>query len=332
MPLFLFANKNVVNFYNWADYVPNSVLAQFTKETGIMVNLSSFTGNDELYAKLMIANNHSGYDVIVPSSNYVDKMRLQGMLQKLDKRKLSNLHNLNRSFLNKAYDPHNNYSLPYLWGSTGIVINKRYFPNYTPQRWSDLWSTRFKNQLLLLDEPKSAFEIALRVLRLPSQTHASTEIEQAYLKLKKLLPNVKAFNIISPVTMMENGDVSVAVAYNGDANLAMQSNKNLRYIYPKDGVFIWTDCMAIAKNAPHLANAYKLMNFLMRPDIAVQIAQNVGYSSPNKTALQLMPASVRNNKTLYPSDTVLRTATFEKDYGKANALYQSYWLQLKLDA
>ncbi len=326
----VFSDDNVVNFYNWAGYIPNSVLRKFTKETGIKINFSVFDSNDELFAKMLAANNQSDYDVIVPSSNFVDRMRQQGMLEKLNKSKLSNFKNLNPALLNKPYDPHNNYSIPYFWGMTGIMVNRRYYPHLKITQWADLWDKNLKNQILMINEMKEPFEIALKVLHLPTNSRKPKQIKQAYNKLLQLLPNIKLFNITGPQAIFANGDVGIGTIYNGDAYLAMQKNPHLEFIFPKDGVFIWTDCMVIPKNAPHLTNAYRLINFLLRPDIAAQIAKGAGYSSPNIAALKYMPKNMRENTVLYPPQKILKKAHFEHDLGRAEEIYTHYWQLLKL--
>ena len=330
LPLIAMANDNIVNFYNWAGYIPNSVLQEFTHETGIKVNFSVFDSNNELFTKLAASNNHSGYDVIVPSSNYVDRMRRQGILERINKSRLSHFKNLNKQLLNKPYDPNNHYSIPYFWGITGIMINRRYYPHLKISRWRDLWSPKLKNPLLMINKIKEPFEIALTVLHLPSNSRDPRKIKQAYQKLLQLLPNIKLFNITAPQAIFTNGDVGIGVIYNGDAYLAMQDNANLRFIYPKDCGFAWMDCMAIPKNAPHLENAYRLINFLLRPDIAAQIAIGAGYSSPNAAALKYLPKLMRESPVLYPNASILRKAHFERDVGPAISIYSYYWQLLKL--
>ncbi len=328
---FCFANDNVVNVYNWTGYMPPQVLEQFTEQTGIKVNFSTFASNDELFAKIATTNGDSGYDIIVPSANFVTRMKELGMLEKLDHHKIIGMNNLNPSLLNKAFDPNNQYSLPYLWGITGIVINRRYYPHLNLDYWRDLWDPKLKNQILMLDETKEPFEIALKVLGYPANTRNPQQIKAAYEKLLQLLPNIKLFNITAPQSIIANGDVGIGVIYNGDAFPITQDNPNLDFFFPKDGAFVWIDNLAIVKNAPHLANAYKFINFVLQPKIAAEIAEFSGYSSPNSAGIKLLPKAARTSKILYPGKDILDKASFEKDAGPANALYQHYWFLLKLN-
>lgn len=327
-----FAADEILNIYNWTGYMPPQVLKEFTAKTGIKVNASYFDGNETLFAKLANSNNHSGYDIVVPSANYVTRMRDLGMLQKIDHKRLTHLGNISPSLLNKPFDPQNQYSLPYLWGMTGIVVNRQYFPHLKIHTWADLWQSKLHNQLLMLDSATEPFEIALKVLGYPANSEKSEQIKAAYHKLITLLPNIKVFNITAPQSIIGNGDVSIGVVYNGDAYPMLQLNKSLDFIFPNDGAFAWIDNIVIPKNAPHLSNAYQFINFVMQPHIAAQISNYAGYSTPNQAAIKLLPKAMRDSKILYPSQAILKKATFEKDKGKANGLYQHYWFLLKLNA
>jgi spermidine/putrescine transport system substrate-binding protein len=327
----VWADKNELNVYNWSNYMPDDVIAQFEKETGIHVNYSTYDGNDTLYAKLK-ADPNAGYDIIVPSSYFVDRMRQQDMLQKLDKSQLPNFKNLNKSLLGKSFDPTNDYSIPYFWGSTGLVVNKNYFDPKKLTRWQDLWDPQYKNQLLLLDDPHDLFSIALIVLGYPASDDNPDHIYQAYLKLKQLLPNVKLFNSDAMKVDYIDEDATIGLGYSGDTYQAMQENPNLVYIYPQEGFVVWIDCMAIPKNAAHLQNAYTFLNFIMRPDIAAKLSSELGYASPNATALKLMPSNMRSNPAIYPDAQTLKRAQFEADPSNVDQLYEKYMEQLKISA
>lgn len=325
-----FANSHELNVYNWTGYMPPEVINEFTQQTGIHVNFSTFASNDELYAKLAASGDDSDYDIIVPSANFVTRMQKQGMLEKLDHSKIKGLNNINPYLLNKAFDPHNQYSLPYLWGVTGIIVNRQYFPHLKINTWNDLWNTKLKNQILMLDEMKEPFEIALKVSGFNSNSRNPEQIKIAYKKLIALIPNIRLFNITAPQSIIGNGDVAIGVVYNGDAFPAMQMNPHLQYLFPKDGAFAWIDNIAIPKNAPHLQNAYRFINFILQPKVAAEIANFSGYSSPNLAAIKLLPKTMRTSKILYPSQSILQKASFEQDLGPANAIYEHYWFLLKL--
>ena len=320
----------VVNLYNWSGYIPQKVLNLFQKQTGIHVNLTTFTDNEDLYEKLKVDPN-AGYDVVVPSSYFVERMAQEGMLHRLDLSKLPNIKNLNPHLLNRAYDPGNHYSLPYLWGTTGILVNKKYYSPASVSNWTDLWDKRFANRLLIMNDMRDVFAMAMMTLGYSINTTDPAKIKQAYLKLRALMPNVKlfAYDGVPPIYIDE--DALIGMAQSGDAEQVMHANKNYQFIYPKDGIIIWTDCLTIPKYAPHLANAYKLINFLLKPKIAKMIAMTLDYSSPNLAAIKLMPASVRNNPAIYPSQKALKNSQIEAFLGvKTLGVYMHYWNLLKL--
>lgn len=327
-----FAADNVVNVYTWAEEIPHSVIHQFEKETGIKVHYSSFDTNEVMFAKLRASKN-AGYDIVEPSSYYIDRMRKQGLLAKLDKNQLPNFKHLDPFFLNQPYDPNSDYSIPFVWGITGIFLNKDYFPSKGISEWSDLLDKKYFNQLMFLDDARELFSIALRMSSYSINDNNPEHIKLAYQKLKELIPNVRLFNSDAVASILIDEDATVGMAWNGDLFKAQLENNKLEFVFPKDGFEIWVDNFAILKDAPHQENAYKFLNFLMRPDIAKEVSLNINYSTANLSARKLMPAEIRNNSVLYPSKEVLQHGEFQTDMGeKALALYEKYWEQLKMGA
>lgn len=325
----IFATSNVLNLYMWSNYIPNKVIQQFETETHIKVNIAEYDSNETLFAKLKTAQN-AGYDIVIPSSYYIAKMRNNNMLHKLDHTKLPNLKYLNPDLLNKPFDPHNQYSIPYTWGTTGIVVNKKYLNPKDIQNWSDLWNPKYKNQLLILDDVREGFAIALLTLGYSINDTNPQHIKRAYLKLKQLMPNIKLFNADAEQTVYIDEDVRVGMGWSGDIYLSQQENPNLLYIYPKDGFAIWIDCLAIAKNAPNIENAYKFINFIMRPEIAKEITMLQGFATPNLKAIKLLPKAIQNSKVINPDTAILKHGQFQNDIGQANQLYTKYWNLLKI--
>jgi spermidine/putrescine transport system substrate-binding protein len=324
------ARQQVVNVFNWADYLPQSVAQEFEKETGIRVNYSEYDSNETMYAKLK-ADPTVSYDVIVPSDYFVDRMRKQGILQTLDKSQLPNWSNLNPALLNRPYDPNNQYSVPYLWGTVGIVVNKKYLAPEQVTAWADLWQPRFKDRLMMLDDMRMVFAAALISLGYSINDVNPEHIKQAYLKLKSLMPNIMLFNSNATHGIYIDEDAWIGINFSGDTYRDKRDNPNLVYIYPKEGFVMWIDNLAIPKGAPHLQNAYKFINFILRPDIAAKIALAESYASPNLTAMQtLFPANLRNNPIFSPTTEVLKRGQSQLDLGKADAIYVKYWEMLKM--
>ncbi|MGD9503281.1 MAG: extracellular solute-binding protein [Syntrophobacteraceae bacterium] len=328
-PSFAARDGKVLNIYNWAEYMPNEVLKKFTKETGIKVNYSTFDSNETMYAKLK-ALQGKGYDIVVPSTYFVNRMRKEGMLKQLDKTLLTNFGNLDPKLLNQPYDPNNEYSVPYLWGSTGIAVNTRIIPPGEITKWADLWNPKFKNSILLLDDVRDVFSMALKVLGYSVNETDEGHIREAYEKLKELLPNVKVFNAETPKVFFIEEEVAVGMNWNGETFKAEKENKDIGYVYPKEGAGIWMDNMVIPAGAENVENAYAFMNFVLRPDVAKMICEGIGYATPNLEAIKLLPDAVRGNRTIYPSDDDLKNSEFQVDVGAAMPVYEKYWEMLKV--
>ncbi len=327
-----YASQGVLNVYIWGGEVPDSVIQQFEKETGIKVNYSTYDNNETLYAKLK-ATKRSGYDIIEPSSYYVDRMRREGMLQVIDRQKLSNYKNLDPSLLNQAYDPTGEYDIPLVWGTTGLFINTKFFSNTTLDQWNQLWNPMYKNKVLLLDDPREVFSMALISLGYSASDSDPQHIKEAYLKLKKLMPNVRLFSSDAVPSLVADDDATVGMIWNGDLHNAREDNPNLKFVYPTEGFGIWVDCFAIPKDAPHLDNAYRFLNFMMRGDVAVQSTLQNNYAVANLAARQLLPKALANDPVIFPSAETLKHGEFQMDVSdEALALYNYYWTLLKIEA
>ncbi|WP_275556533.1 spermidine/putrescine ABC transporter substrate-binding protein PotD [Mixta sp. Marseille-Q2659] len=315
-------------FYNWTEYVPPGLLEQFTKETGIKVIYSTYESNESMYAKLKTYQD-GAYDLVVPSTYFVAKMRNEGMIQKIDKSKLSNFHNLDPNLLNKPFDPNNDYSIPYIWGATAIGVNTDAMDAKSVTSWADLWKPQYKQSLLLTDDAREVFQMALRKLGYSGNTRDAKEINAAYEELKKLMPNVLAFNSDNPGNPFMEGEVNLGMIWNGSAYVARQAGTPLEVIWPKEGGIFWMDSLAIPANAKNKEGALKLINFLLRPDVAAQVAETIGYPTPNLAARKLLPAEVANDQSLYPSDEVIKNGEWQDDVGDASVQYEMLFQKLK---
>lgn len=314
--------------YNWSEYLPNSVIQEFTKETGIKVIYSTFDSNEAMFAKVKLLGDKSEYDLIIPSSYYVSKMRAANLLAKLDHSKLSNLKNIDPKFLNNKYDPNNEHSVPYLWGSTGIAYNDKYIKDKIDS-WNVLFDPKYRNKVLVMDDLREAFDIALITLGYKSNDTDEAHIKQAYEKLLTLLPNVKMWNSESPKALFINEEVVIGTCWNGEAYMASLENPHIKFAYPKEGAILWVDSFVIPKSAQNADNAYKFINFILRPEIAKMISEKIGYSTPNKETLKILDPKVKNHPVVYPPKSVLDKAEFQVDVGNAIASYTKYWEMLK---
>lgn len=330
----------VVNLFVWSGYVPQKIVDTFQKDCDMKVTVTEFDSNEELYAKLKALGSSQSYDLITPSSYYVQLLKKGGLLDTLDKSKLPNLTNINLDLMNKQFDPGNQVTLPYLWGITGIALNKD--PQYWPdgkvpdiKNWSDFWKPEFKNKLLMIDDPKDVFTIALFKDGHGPNDKNPADIKQAYEELRALMPNIRTFNSDAVISMYGDDDLTVGMVWIGDLYQAMKGNSNLDFIYPQDGYVIWIDTMALMKNSPHKAAAYAFMNYLYSPEVAAKVSASRGYASPEPAATKLLPEALQQNHVLNPPLDRLKgpNVHFQNYLGEdTNKIYQCYWTLLKLGA
>ncbi len=324
------ASSNELYVYNWTDYIPSDLLTKFTKETGIKVIYSTFESNEEMYAKLKLLNkDKEGYDLVFPSSYYINKMASEGLLQPIDHSKIPNFHYIPEEFLNQSFDPNNKYSLPYTYGLTGIGVNSTYIDPQKITSWADLWNSQYKNQVLLTNDAREVFHIALLLDGVSPNTRNPEQIKTAYKRLLKLIPNVLVFNSDSPEVPFVQGEVNIGMLWNGSAYLANKEDPNIKFIYPKEGAIFWMDNYAIPANARHLDNAYKFINFLLRPENVKEVIERMGFSMPNDGVKALLTTKLASNPILFPPKEEIKKGIIQADVGSAVTIYQKYWELLK---
>jgi len=329
-PFSAFAAEHIVNVYAWTGEIPEFAVRQFEKETGIKVNFSTYENNEIMYAK-MRASDNPGYDVVIPTSYFVDRMRKQDMLERLDMSKLSNSKNLDPTFRHATYDPEAAFSIPHIWGLTGIFYNNHYYNGKTLKRWGSLWDKRFHNQLMLIDDMREVFSMALLSLGYSANDENPEHIQAAFLKLKTLMSNVKVFSSDTLISIMIDEDANVGMAWNGDAYKATLENPEVRFIFPEEGFVIWVDNFVIPKNAPHKDNGYAFINFLLRADVAREVALSIKFPTANVAARKQLPKEMRDSPIAYPSRDVLKHGQYLLDLSPDTlAIYEKYWEELKI--
>lgn len=324
-------NKNEVYVYNWSEYIPDEVLKQFEKETNIKVRYTTYDSNEAMYAKIKITGG-ADYDVVVPSTYYVQKMYKEGLIQSIDKTKISNFNKLMPQLVNQSYDPDNKYSIPFMWGTTAIGVNAKYIDPDTISSWSDLWKEEFKGKVMLQNDLREVFHAALRSLGYSGNTKNQNELEEAYNKLVKLMPSVKLFNSDSPRIPFLNDEVYIGIMWSGEAFMAEQENDNIKYIYPKDGAAVWVDSLVIPSKAKNVENAYKFIDFIIRPDISAKISNYLGYTTPvdKSEVTQYLDEDTKNSRTIFPTNEDLVNSEFQLDVEEALPIYSAYWEKLKI--
>lgn len=325
----VFGADKVLYLYNWSEYMPESVLESFQKETGIKVVYTTFDSNEAMYAKLRLVDRKNSYDLVVPSTYYVSKMRKEGLLAPLDKSKLVGFDRIDPKLLNRFFDPGNEFSVPYLWGSTGIALNTDKVKPGSVTKWADLWRPEFKDRLLLTNDMREVFHVGLRVLGYSGNSTNPQEIEAAYKKLTALVPNVRVYDSEAPRMPYLEGETDAGMIWNGEAFQAHGENPAIEYVYPAEGAALWMDSLVIPTNARNVDNAYRFISYLLRPEVGKAISEEIGYATPNLASLALLDDSMRNNRTVYPNTMDLRSTEFQVDVGDAIKVYEKYWELLK---
>ncbi|CAK1243571.1 Spermidine/putrescine-binding periplasmic protein (PotD) [Fructobacillus cardui] len=321
--------EKVLNFYNWGDYIDPDLLTKFTKETGYKVNYQTFDSNEAMYTK--IKQGGTNYDLTVPSDYMVDKMAQEGLLAPLDKSKITGMNNIDSRFLNQTFDPHNKYSVPYFWGTLGILYNKKKVSADQIDTWSKLWSPQFKKQIMLVDSARDILGMTLISQGKSVNDQNVADLAAAKGKLDTLMPNVKAIVADELKIYMAQGEASIGVTYSGEAAQAMSQNSDLAYLVPKDGSNEWFDNLVIPKNANHKEAAYALINFLNKPENAKQNAEYVGYATANQGAYALLPADEKSDPAFYPSAATLdRLQVYQTFNQEWTQRYNDAFLEFKI--
>ena len=319
---------NVLNIFCWSEYIPQEVVNGFTKETGIKVVLSTYESNEAMYAKLKLLGG-KGYDLVMPSGYFVEVMAQEKLLTTLDKSKIKGLENLDPAALNQPFDKGNALTIPYMWGTVGMLVNKKAVDVSTVKSWKDLARPEFKGKVLMSDDLRDAFGVALKACGYSINSTNPAEIKAAYEWLKLLKPSVRVFDVTATKQAFISEEVVAGLSWNGDAFIAMQENPSLQFIVPKEGLFIWLDNFAIPAGAEHKDNAYKFISYMLRPEVAKICVEEYNYSTPNKAAEKLLAPEYAKSKLIVLDPAEVAAGEVTTNVGKTRELYEKYWEQLK---
>ncbi len=318
--------KQVLNIFNWSEFLPQSVIEQFEKEYNVKVNYSTFSSNEEMLAKLMGGN--VPYDLVVTSDYAIEIMTKQKLVQPIDKNNVPNLANIDKNVLDLDFDPKNTYSLPYMWGGNNIVIDKTKITKKITS-FDDLWDNQFKNSMVILDDPRVMIGLALQKNGYSINTKNPKELQKAKEDLIKLMPNVKAFDSESPKTLLINGEASIGYVWGTEAYLAKLENPNLEVVLTKEGVIPQYDNFVIPKKAKNKKLAEEFINFIYKPEISAQVSEEFPYANPNKVAYPLMDKDKLNDIAVYPPREAVEGNELIKDVGETTKLYDDIWTEIK---
>lgn len=321
--------KDILTIYNWGEYIDPALLKEFEKETGIHVIYETFDTNEAMLTK--IKQGGTAYDIAVPSEYIIEKMLEEDMLIPLDHTKLPNLKNIDSYFLDLPFDPHNKYSIPYFWGTVGIVFNPDKVGEFDFHSWQDLWDPALRRQVFLVDSAREVVGIALNNLGYSLNTTDDSELAEAEAKLAELAPNVKAVIGDETTQLMVNNEASVALTWSGQAADMIFENEALDYAVPHEGSNLWFDNIVIPKTSKNVEGAHKFINFMLEADSAAENADYVGYSTPNKAALALMDEEVVNDERFYPPIEQRETLEVYRDLGLDYiGVYNEMFLRFKM--
>lgn len=323
-------SEQKVIVYNWGEYMDPDVITQFEEETGIDVVYEEFETNEIMYPK--IQSGAIAYDVVCPSDYMIQKMQENGLLAEINFDNIPNMKHIGKTYLEKSreFDPENKYSVPYCWGTVGILYNKTMVEKPIDS-WSVLWDETYADSILMQDSVRDAFGVALKYLGYSLNSTDLDELTEAKDLLIRQKPLVQAYVIDQVRDKMIGNEAAIGVIYSGEAIYTQKENPDLEYVVPKEGSNIWIDSWVIPKNAEHKENAEKFINFLCRPDIALKNFDYITYSTPNVSARELVEdPDIRNSHIAFPSDEELKDCeTFHYLGDEADAVYLDLWNKVK---
>lgn len=316
-----------LNFYNWDTYIGETTLADFKDTAGIDVNMSLFATNDELFAKLRAGN--PGFDVIVPSNDFVERMVQSDMLIPLDHTKIPNLKNVDPTFINVAYDPGRKYSMPYTWLTLGIGYRKSKVKG-VPDSWKYLLdSGQYKGRIAVLSEAGDMFRLGAKYLGHSVNAITPEIIRQVEEMLIRQKPNIKAFHEDNGQDLLLSGEVDLVLEYNGDIAQIMTEDDDIDFVLPKEGSQLNSDTLCIPKGAPHPENAHAFINYLLDAEAGKKIAEFILYPTPNAAAKALMPDDYKNNPVIFPPADALAKSEYASYNATLQPLYEEAFTRVR---
>ena len=325
--------------YNWGEYIDEDVISQFEEETGITVVYDLFETNEEMYP--VIEAGAVNYDVVCPSDYMIQKMRENDLLAELNFDNIPNIDQIDPAYMemSQAFDPENKYSVPYCWGTVGILYNTRLLDELgvpAPTKWADLWDERLSGEILMQDSVRDAFMVALKKDGYSMNSESRDEIEQAKQELIDQKPLVQAYVIDQVRDKMIGGEAAVGVIYSGemlyiqDEVASLGLDYDLEYVIPEEGTNLWLDSWVIPKNAKNKENAEKWIDFMCRPEIAKANFEYITYPTPNKGAFELLDEDMQNNKAVFPDIDSLKDSEVYQYLGDdTDAIYNELWKEVK---
>ena len=334
LPVQAEAAENEITVYNWGQYISDGsdgyldVIAQFEAETGIKVNYLTYDSNESLYTKLKTGG--STYDVIIPSDYMVGRLINEGMLEELNFDNIPNYQYIDEAFKNQSYDPENRYSVPYTWGTVGIIYNTKYVDEADIGSWDLLWNSKYAGKILMFDNCRDAFAISEFLLGCSINTQDTAELRSCANKLVEQKPLLQGYVMDQIYAKMTREEAWIAPYYAGDYLYMVEENPDLGFYFPEEGFNVFIDAACIPKGCTNKAGAEAFINFLCRPDICGPNLEYLGYSAPISAAKDYMDPEVAESEIAYPSDEALAVSeSFNALDTQTSQLMDSLWLSVK---
>jgi spermidine/putrescine transport system substrate-binding protein len=314
-------------YFTWSDYADPALLTEFEKRTGTRVVVDTFSSNEELLAK--VQSGASGYDVLVPSDFMAGVMAKLGLLAELDLQRIPNVKLLEEHLQGLAFDPHQQFAIPYLWGTVGIGYDSQVFPQ-PPDSWEILWDPQFRGRISMLNDQREVFGMALRSMGHSLNSRDPLVIEQVKEKLIRQKPLVKTYTSEHFDQLLVSGEVVLAHAWGGPIARAMRERPSVKYVVPREGGTIWTDCLAVSESSQKKKLAMEFINYLLDVDVAVKTSTRLLFASANRLVKDRVDTSVRENPAVYPPADTISRMEWMTDVGDAIRYYDRAWTELKI--
>lgn len=323
-----------INVYNWGQYISDGtdgfidVNAAFTEATGIEVNYMTFDTNESLYTKLKTGG--STYDIVIPSDYMAGRLIAEGMVQKINFDNIPNYQYIDEGYKNTAYDPNNEYTVPYTFGTVGVIYNKKHVAEEDVGGWDLLWNTKYAGKILMFDNNRDAFAIAEASLGYSFNTTDETELRSCAELLSRQKPVVQSYVMDQIFDKMVREEAWIAPYYAGDYLTMAEDNEGLGFYFPQEGFNLFIDCFCIPTSSEHKDAAEAYINFLLDPEICGQNLDYLGYSAPETAAKAYMDPEMAESDVAYPSEeTLARSESFLHYEETTSQLLDSLWLQVK---
>lgn len=303
-----------LNLFGWSEYIPQPVIDGFTKETGIQVNFETFSSNEELISKLVAGGGN--YDIIQPSDYAAEALIRQKLLATIDPAKIPNLKHLEPTFLNRPHDPESRFTIPYMSGTVGIVVNTERVKE--PIRsYRDVFQSKYQDRIVVLNDNRELVTWAMYAQKLPINRFTPEVLAKVRPLVQEWIGLVKVFDSDSPKTALLNGDVDLGIVWSGEAAILWNEDKKFQYVIPAEGAHQFLDVLAIPANAKNKDAAHTFMNYILRPEVSVLISEAFPYTNPNAAARKLLsPEQLANPASYPPADSPLQSF---RDIGRAAA-------------